>query len=170
MSSTSRNPFWPDVTTETGPRTRFALKIAQSAIQQHDDTLVELNNKVTSLQTATATTQTAAHTAENIAINARNVASHQPVWDVIHLNDRTEYKTQESDRGCLLLIDYDEAVTVILSTRVHAPWFVAIKNISSPTAILRSETGEINKSGSYALESGKSEWLFWDGVNWWTLP
>lgn len=168
MSSTPRNPFWPDVTTEAGPRTRFALKIAQGAIQQHDDALVELNNKVTSLQSSSTTAQVTAQTAEAIARTTRSAVSHQPVWDVVHLSDRTEYETNESDRGCLLLVE--KGMTVMLSTHIHAPWFTAIKNISPELAVLRSESGAINKEEVFYLESGKSEWLFWDGVNWWTLP
>lgn len=38
--------FWPNVAEEVGPRTQFALTIAQNAIQQHDDALVVLKQQL----------------------------------------------------------------------------------------------------------------------------
>lgn len=169
MSSTPRNPFWPDVTGETGPRTRFALKSAQTAIQQHDDAIVELHNQVTALKTSSTTTQAVVQSAERVVTITRAAISHQPVWDVIHLADRTTYKTQDSDKGCLLLLDNTELMTITLNTHIHAPWFTAIKNLGV-TAKLQSESGRINKQDVLVLGTENSVWLFFDGRDWWTLP
>lgn len=58
--TTQQNPFWPDVTSEAGPRTHFALTIAQNAIQQHDSALTSLKSQVDAIAASSAAASTAA--------------------------------------------------------------------------------------------------------------
>lgn len=73
-AANARNPFWPDVTSEAGPKVHFALTIAQNAIQQHDDALSSLKSQVDAIATSTSSAATAATntaTASSVSITLR---------------------------------------------------------------------------------------------------
>jgi hypothetical protein len=72
MSTTTvtRNPFWPDVTSEAGPKTHFALTIAQNAIQQHDEALIKLKSQVDALSSSSSSSSGTASAATASAASA----------------------------------------------------------------------------------------------------
>lgn len=47
--------FWPNTADEAGPKTHFALTIAQNAIQEHDDALTLLKQQHDALAAQVAT-------------------------------------------------------------------------------------------------------------------
>jgi hypothetical protein len=161
--TTQRNPFWPDVSAETGPNTRFALKIAQDAIQQHDDALVELHSQ---LNTVKASIPPVTHVISQSSFVPLRPPVSSLTWYVNH--QYGDYLLQDYDRGCLVLEDCQEAATVTLNNALKTPWFGAIRGINEVT--LKPQRGQINRMDSLLLEAGKGVWVFFDGQDWWTVP
>ena len=69
-----RNPFWPDVTSEAGPKTRFALTIAQNAIQQHDDALSSLKSQVDAVSASLSSSSAGSTSATTATASAATIA------------------------------------------------------------------------------------------------
>jgi hypothetical protein len=74
------NNYWPDVSKEVGTNTQFALKILQTATQQHDQAFTELKTQVDALAPSGSTTPTVKPvTQAQLAAVQADVSSKAPI-------------------------------------------------------------------------------------------
>lgn len=168
MSSRSVLPaqkFWPD-TQDAEPKVHFALTIAQTAIQQHEEALISLKSQVD----AVVATQTAASGGSTTPVTPP--ATTTPVLGQVNNQTDVTYTVQNSDYGGLITFNNAAPVAVTLNPAVQQFWFASVENLGAGLVTFTPGTGTVNGFASIQITTGMGGQIFYDGTNWWafTVP
>ena len=75
------------------------------------------------------------------------------------------YLTQNSDSGAKIIVGTDSTVSVVLNSKVPAPWFTIIDNDSSGICYLSTDSGSV--FGAQFIPDSGFGIVFFDGSNFW---
>jgi len=162
MSTTPTLPkFWPDVSSEAGPKTHFAITMQQTAIQELNDSIVQLKSQLTAAS--------AGATAAAAVTTPLPTTNNNSTFNLGRVNNQTGtlYTVQDSDYGGIVTFNNPAPVAVTLNPAVRQFWFGAFENLGAGLATITPGSGTINGIASIALATNIGAWLFYDGVNWW---
>jgi hypothetical protein len=146
------------------------------AIENHDDSLVDLNGAIRSLkgQIDDLTTTSSASTAsQNVSSTSETIITEGSAVGTV--NDQTgnvSYTTQQSDYGAFILLSDASpiAITLASSPVITLPWYATFLNTGTGTATLTPETGTINGSANFSLLGGQVVTVIFDGTNFEITP
>jgi hypothetical protein len=124
------------------------------AINDHNQAIVLLNGKTTSATT------TAGATTENVTQDSVTTIINNLPGTVLggQVNDQTgatNYTTQQSDNGGLIVLDDAAPIAVTLNPNLTAPWYATLSNQGAGTVTITPSSGTINGGASATLASGQ---------------
>jgi hypothetical protein len=178
--ATSRQSYFPQIDRGIDPKISVHLQRIYPAINDHDQAITSLNNKVNSLATqlkfsvsgsevsappsSPATTPVTASQAKTIATQQANLAI-QATLGSVNQQTGTSYTTQSGDYGGLVSTNNSVPTTVTLNDRVQAQWFTTLANVGSGTTTLVPLSGTINGASSFTLQPSQGVQVYFDGQN-----
>jgi hypothetical protein len=168
----STNMFWPDVINETGPKTHFALTIAQNAIQDHERALVSLKEQIDALQSGSSSSGGSSSGGSSGGGTVTPVTPTTPTLGTVTIVTATSYFTQTSDYGGIVVFNSATAVAVTVNYAVAMNWFATYENIGAGLVTFTPNSGTINGAASLNLVTGTGCVIYFDGMNFYafTVP
>lgn len=163
------NPLNPSFRRPLGISPEDAKESVISALRQHDNNIVDLNQAIVSLKdqitgkngtTQTITTSTGTTTIINTP------SAFPGLGAVNNQVGALSYTTAQTDSGSLILLGATTAIAVTLNSGLTTPFFTTFSNSGTSTAILTPTTGTVNGGASLALPAGSWTILYFDGTNW----
>ena len=172
--STSPNMFWPDVIDEAGPKTHFAMTIAQNAIQDHERALIALKAQIDAIQDG-GSSSGGSSSGGSSGGGSTPITPPPPVTPTlgtVTIITATSYMTQTSDYGGLVVFNSATAVAVTLNFAVAMNWFATYENIGAGLVTFTPNSGTINGVASLDLPMNTGCVIYFDGINFWafTVP
>jgi hypothetical protein len=180
MSTNGGTPaqkYFPQIDKNVQAEVTVHLQRLYTAINDHDQAIVTLNNKVTggASSTAGSTTNITSTTTEFVTtggVTSFNALTGAIVYfpflgTVNNQSGVVSYTTQTGDNGALVVLDDASAIAVTLNFAVMTPWFTTISNQGSGTATITPSQGLINGGASISIAGGLYVTIFFDGANWW---
>lgn len=167
-------PYYPPLDPSIPAPTQTHLKNLYTAINQHDAAIIQVQANLTTATAAatpaastTTTTTTPSNASAVTSFNAATGAiSYFPEMGVVNNQPGVvAYTTQSSDAGALITFNDASAIAVTLNFTVGAPWFTTISNQGAGTVTLTPSQGLVNGVATFAILTGQTVEVFFDGVN-----
>ena len=172
--SSSPNMFWPDVIDEAGPKTHFAMTIAQNAIQDHERALIALKEQVDALKAGSSSSGggSSGGSSGGGSTPITPPPPAGPTLGTVTIVTAATYATQTSDYGGLVVFDSAVPVAVTVNFAVAVNWFATYENVGAGLVTFTPNSGTINGVASLDLSTGTGCVIYFDGMNFWafTVP
>jgi hypothetical protein len=167
MSTTVPPKFTPPVSDKLTPA-EMAVHLRQLYLitNQHDQAIIQVNNKTSSSASSTATD------IDTVGVTSFNsqtgiITFFPALGQVNNQTGLTAYTIQAADSGKALVFNDASPIAVTLDSTVGVPWTAVALNLGAGTATLTPTSGLINGSASLAIPGGGFAAVYFDGVNWW---
>jgi hypothetical protein len=165
--------FWPDISSESGPKTHFAMTIAQNAIQDHERALISLKEQIDALKDGSSSSGgSSSGGSSGGGSTPVNPPPTTPTLGTVTVVTAATYSTQTSDYGGIVVFNSAVPVAVTLNYAVAINWFATYENIGAGLVTFTPNSGLVNGLASLDLKTGTGCVIYFDGMNFYafTVP
>ena len=169
--STPPQTFWPDVIDEAGPKTHFALTVAQNAIQDHDRALISLKKQVDAMSSGSGGSSGGGG-GSTPTTPVTPPPPTTPTLGTVTVVTAPTYVTQTSDYGGIVVFNSAVPMAVELNFAVAMQWFATYENIGAGLVTMTPTAGFgalVNGAASISISTNSGCVVYFDGANFWAL-